>query len=289
VNKVKIANSFLLLSHIFCVVTSALLWKSGKLLSVSQSSESSATQPFAQQNSSQFSELLEKINLLSMAQQNSSQFSELLEKINLLSMAQQNSSQFSELLKKIDLLSAENAILKAQMKESYSNQTRLIQSLYDSNLVQDSKIQNIANDLNFLTLGNHETTIGNVSIGLSLQGYVVRTGDNSNQLVSRSGVVSLSNPGNGWVAKAASANSFRGYSLYMRQRSTSNYEKWNLNANCSFLNSETVSFGNVLVLENAFNFDWDEDGFIGPQIIQPLALTNQFLFGKTITPGYFAL
>jgi hypothetical protein len=42
------------------------------------------------------------------------------------------------------------------------------------------------------------------------------------------------------------------------------------------------------MLENEYNFDWNEDGLIGPQIIQPSVMINLLLFGKTVSPGYFA-
>jgi hypothetical protein len=248
-----------LLAQIFCVVTCVFLWKDGRVMkSASVISNNAGTSSYYNGYPIVFTE--EQITLL---------------------IEQKCANMTQQIVAYIQ------ANLTEQMKSVFDfNQSLTIQdySLKISALSQN--MENIMTELNFLTLDNRPATIRNTSLGLTLQGYAIKSINGTYTLITQSGsIISPFNPGNGWVAKGA-VEEGNGFSLFMLKRGYPlEFEKWTLSSSAAFLLSTTISYADALNLENLYNFDYDEDKKYGPQIRSFLSNINGLALGNTVV-GY---
>ncbi len=146
--------------------------------------------------------------------------------------------------------------------------------------------QRISQELDFLTLNNRPAVIDDISLGVTHQGYAIKSGYGSYNLITRNGIpISPSNPGFGWTAKGALSQE-TGFLLIMINRKTSLVEYWNLNEYCEFVSYANYTIRYLLDLEKEKNFDFTEDGLIGSQLIQEIATFRGITLGETFGGFY---
>ena len=111
------------------------------------------------------------------------------------------------------------------------------------------------------TAGN--TTIGTVNLGSTPFGYALKNGTAAPlQITYPSGNASASNPGANWVAIAAAAAP-SGYELYWRNNVSSQFARWDLDANGSLISGTMLSSAALYAAEQKIQFDLNKDTITG--------------------------
>ncbi|MFN9694099.1 MAG: hypothetical protein ACK550_09980 [Synechococcaceae cyanobacterium] len=119
------------------------------------------------------------------------------------------------------------------------------------------------------------TTIRGVNLGGTSLGYAIRTSDQALvQITYPDGYVSAHNPGNGWVA-AAATDSPNGSTLYWRTTSNGPVARWELNGSGAYTSGYLLSSTQLSLEEASLGLDLNGDDYI------PCPMLNNGNLGRT--------
>jgi hypothetical protein len=118
-------------------------------------------------------------------------------------------------------------------------------------------------DLNGDGYTSGSRTLNGVNLGSTSLGYALRNGTGSAlQVTYPGGNASATNPGNGWIAVAATTLG-SGYALYWRNSSSGQAARWNLNNAGTYQSGALLSAAQLIAEEVAINADLNGDSIIG--------------------------
>jgi hypothetical protein len=110
------------------------------------------------------------------------------------------------------------------------------------------------------TAGPH--TIHGINLGSTSLGYALRIGNAAPLQVTYSGInASVNNPGDGWIAKAATVSGSY-YFLYWHKSGSKETVRWQLNSSGAYISGSLLSPSQLISEEANLSLDLDGDGII---------------------------
>ncbi len=122
---------------------------------------------------------------------------------------------------------------------------------------------NLKRDLNGDGFISGPSTIADLTLGITSQGYALRKGDGAPVQVSwPGGNASANSPGNGWAATAAIAFG-TGSTLYWQNQASGQWARWQLDASGAYQSGLFLSGDQLYSEEASQNADFNGDAIIG--------------------------